>query len=1094
MHGVLHTACKPLQRLGAVALAGILSLALAPSSFSQERTSCLGGAPGAPSVFIDSTASEVSVFTTDGLRLTASRNLLLCPGDEVQTGATGRVAIRFDQKRTVIRLDGNSRTRVLSGGTGSGDVSLISGILYFVSSVRRHFQVDTPYIVAGIDGTEAIVAVRPRDALAMAVVREGLVSAYDQTVGQNGELKVAGGEAAYRSMSVPFQSAPIGALPPPFRELLIASDSAVDWAVYYPPILLVRDARSAAVRKAVTLLASGDYEKAEAALDAGGGATPAATAALRTIIAISRNHIADAERWSGIALQADPEFAPASIAASYVHQAKGDLTGALEFAQSAAKVAPNDPYALARLAEVQMIIGDRRAALATANQTLAIERLPLALFVAGLAELAASHYEKAEALFEEAIALDDEAPLPRLGLGLARIRQGHTSAGTWEIERAVILDPRRAALRTWLARGYFDEALTAKAAEELRLAKAEDPEDPTPYLFSALRLFAENRPIPALRELQQAEERGNLRRTLRATRGLGEDTATRGAAEGRIYDVLGFEQLAINAGARATDADPSNPGGHRFFADAYRQFPGYEAAQTSELLRSQLLSPPSKTPVQPELAEADLALLDTTGPSRVTFAEFSPLFDADGFRLDGFGLIGTQNTFADQVSATALYKNASVSVGQYHYATDGFRENNDLRHDIYNAIGTLAITPEFSVFGEYRLRETKGGDRPIDFDINSYDPTVRATLEREVARAGFHAQPTSKSDLVGVYTWARLNSTSRSTDPFGFDLVSEATDESDSGQVQHIQHFDRARTVIGGTYIHNDIVDVAEIFGFPSEERFERDYRSAYGYLYLDLPDFMTWTFGGAWADYKERPSDLEITEFLPKIGVTAALGKHLNVRAAYLQHLKPDLVSEQVIEPTHVAGFSQLYDGYNGSRLEQIGAGADLSFGPLVIGGEYVRRDWDIPSVGAPDADLIERVSRAYLYATLTDRLAFSAEYVLEHSDGESPFDFDHWRTATIPLKFGYFDPTGFFSSAELNFVEHEFQELSDSGTDKFQVLNATLGYRIPNNRGVFSVEVLNLLDESFHFQNRTLRPDIAVKPRYAPERTIYARGSLRF
>jgi hypothetical protein len=205
------------------AVACLVALPFSSTSDAQDRTSCLAGAPGAPSVYIDSSASEVTVVTPDGKHLSAARDLLLCPGDEVQTGATGRVAIRFDQKRTVVRLDGNSRTRVLSGGTGDADVSLLSGLLYFVSSVRRHFEVDTPYIVAGIDGTEAIVAVRPADALAMAVVREGLVSAYDHQGGQTGVLKVAGGEAAFRSASVPFQSAPIGSLPPPFRDLLIAS-------------------------------------------------------------------------------------------------------------------------------------------------------------------------------------------------------------------------------------------------------------------------------------------------------------------------------------------------------------------------------------------------------------------------------------------------------------------------------------------------------------------------------------------------------------------------------------------------------------------------------------------------------------------------------------------------------------------------------------------------------------------------------------------------------------------------------------------------------------------------------------------------------
>ena len=207
--------------------------------------------------------------------------------------------------------------------------------------------------------------------------------------------------------------------------------------------------------------------------------------------------------------------------------------------------------------------------------------------------------------------------------------------------------------------------------------------------------------------------------------GLNEDAATRGAALGRIYDTLSFDLLAIEAGTDAVETAPANPGAHRFLADAYRTRREYEIAQTSELLVSQLLSPPSKTPVQPELAETRLALLDTTGPARVTFAEFAPLFDADGLALTGSGLAGTQDTLGGEYAVTGLYRNASISVGQYHFETDGYRDNNDLEHDIFDAVSTFAVTPEFSFFGEYRYRETEGGDRQIDFNIDDFDPTVR---------------------------------------------------------------------------------------------------------------------------------------------------------------------------------------------------------------------------------------------------------------------------------------------------------------------------------------------------------------------------------
>lgn len=1085
------------SRSTGLATAGWLVLAAAVSpAQGQERSACIGGIADAPSVYIDSSAAEVTVVTTDGRRFNASRNLLLCPGDEVQTGATGRVAIRFDEKRTVIRLDGNSRTRVLSGGTGSADASLLSGILYFVSSVRRHFEVDTPYIVAGIDGTEALVAVQPANALAMAVVREGLVSAYDHAVGPGKTLVVAGGEAAFRSATVPFQSAPIGELPPPFRELLIASDSAVDWAVYFPPIMFAGSTPNPAVREAIQLLSSGDYDRAAAALAGAASADPAATASLLAIIAVARNRLDEAERWSAEALAADPQFAPAQVAASYVRQARGDLDGALEFALAAEKIAPADAYVIARVAELQMTIGDRRAALRNAERSLEIARTPLALFVAGLARLAASQYAAAEALFNEAISLDPEGPLPRLGLGLAYIRQGKTAAGTWEIERAVIHDPRRASLRTWLGRAYFDEELSAKAAEELRLSKLEDPDDPTPYLFSAIERYAANRPIIALRELQEAEKRGRARRVLRSATGLAEDTATRGAALGRVYDVLGFEQLAINEGTKAAEADPANPGAHRFLADAYRQRPLHEIAQTSELLRSQLLSPPSKTPVQPELAENDLALLDTTGPSRVTFAEFSPLFDADGLRFDASGLVGTQQTWSEQAAATALYRNASVSIGQFHYETQGYGDNNDLSHDIFNAISTLALSPEFSLFGEYRFRESDGGDRAFDFD-GDFNPTVRTKFEREVARVGFHAEPSVNSDLIGVYTFATLSTTASVIDDPPTVTVTTGDDQSHNGQLQHIYQDGSLQLVTGGSYLHNDVstfFDEGGIIQIP--DSFSVDYFNAYSYFSFDAPARVTWTFGGALAKYDEGDGRNDIFRFLPKIGVRAELTDWLTFRAAYLKNLKPNLVSEQVIEPTSVSGFNQFYDGFNGTVIEQAGGGLDLRpTAWLNVGGEAIGRWWEIPQVAVSDGSIFEQVYRAYAYLTLTDRIALAADLIDERSEADDFFpDFDHWRTTSVPVTVSYFDPTGFFGSAGIVFVDHSFTDGADGGDDQFHVVNATLGYRLPRNRGVFSLEALNILDEEFHYQNRTLRPDVTAEPRFAPEPTVFVRGSVRF
>lgn len=1032
------------------------------------------------------------MFTADGHRLAASRNLLLCPGDEVQTGATGRVAIRFDEKRTVVRLDGNSRMRVLAGGTGTADVSLVSGLLYFLSSVRRHFEVDTPYIVAGISGTEALVSVEPTNAMAIAAVREGTVRAYDHQSPERGALAVGGGEAAFRSASVPFQSAPIGSLPPAFRSLLIVSDSAVDWAIYYPPIMLASDTKNRGVRKALVLLSSGEYDRAEAALDRA-RAAPSETAALRTIVAVARNRIVEAEQWSAVALAADAEAAPANIAASYLRQAVGDLNAALAFALRAQRNAPRNPYAAARVAELEMTIGEHRAALAAANQSLAIQRIPLALFVAGLVELSRWRYGEAEALFKEGIALDPEEPLPRLGLGLAYIRQGRTAAGTWEIERAVAHDPTRASLRTWLGRAYFDEELKVKAIEELGLAKQADPQDPTPYLFSALQLYDENRPIKALGELENAEEHAGARSVVRSHEGLYEDAATRGAALGRIYDVLGFQQMALNEGARAAEQDPGSPAAHRFLADAYRTRPAEQAGQTSELLRAELLSPPSKTPVQPQIAETGLGLLDTSGTTRVTFAEFSPLFDADGVRLDATGALGTQATRAGEASLTMLYRGFSLSVGGFHYETDGYHPNNDVDHGVVDAVTTVALNDWLSLFGEYRWRNTESGDRSIVFDPASLS-NVRIGFEREVARVGFHAAPAVGQDVLGLFSHATLDTTtSEFLSPFT--TTSDTGEAIDEGQVQYIGEVGSGHLQLGGSLSHVDGHETTGLlvgnFGAFSESPVDVDQANGYGYATFSFPDQVDWTLGMS-LDHIDDEEDFTRTELNPKLGIRVRLTDGLAIRGAFIRTLKRRLVADQTLEPTTVAGFPQFLDTFNGTEGERFGLGGDVQLAPnLWAGIEATRDEWNLATDTGNDVNE-ERIA-GYLNATFGDfALSFSPSREWLRSD--ALFVLDRLDTTELPLTASYFWAGGGFGSVKGTFVHQSGEDDPVSFHDNFFVLDASVGFRFPNQRGVVSLEARNILDDHFDFAEQRLVDDLTSEPRYAPERTLIGRLTLRF
>jgi hypothetical protein len=125
---------------------------------------------------------------------------------------------------------------------------------------------------------------------------------------------------------------------------------------------------------------------------------------------------------------------------------------------------------------------------------------------------------------------------------------------------------------------------------------------------------------------------------------------------------------------------------------------------------------------------------------------------------------------------------------------------------------------------------------------------------------------------------------------------------------------------------------------------------------------------------------------------------------------------------------------------------------------------------------------------------LAFSVEILHENSTSNAPDDFEDWQTTSVPLTLSYFSDSGVFGSIGVEFVNHKFSNFGVGGHDSFAPVNAGIGYRLSSNAGVLSIEVQNLFDEHFHYQNRTLRRNLTAAPRYAPERTVFARGTVHF
>ena len=123
-------------------------------------------------------------------------------------------------------------------------------------------------------------------------------------------------------------------------------------------------------------------------------------------------------------------------------------------------------------------------------------------------------------------------------------------------------------------------------------------------------------------------------------------------------------------------------------------------------------------------------------------------------QVNAAGVAGTDSTFGDEVAVTGLLGRTSLSVGQFHYQTDGFRENNDLQNDIYTLFGQSDLTENLSLQAEYRHRDTDRGDRQLRFDPDIFDPTLRDDIEEDVFRVGGRLTPSpGQAGLISaIYT------------------------------------------------------------------------------------------------------------------------------------------------------------------------------------------------------------------------------------------------------------------------------------------------------------------------------------------------------
>lgn len=903
-------------------------------------------------------------------------------GDRLRTGQRSRASLRLSNL-SVLRV--NELTTVAiqpppEPGQEASVLDLRSGAVYFFNRERPTTRFNTPTAAGAIRGTEFHLAVA-EDGRTVLTLLEGEV----ELTNELGNLVLTGGEqGTVEPGEAPRKTAAIDAL------------NIIQWTLYYPGVLdpdelelddAAREALAESLRAyragdllgalaahpgdpapasearrvyyAAVLLAVGNVEEAERQLaNLTGEASRAAALAdaLRETIAAVKNQPRDRT--------APRKLSTEWMAGSYAAQSRGDLDEALAMARAASAQSPDFGFAAARVAELEFSFGRIRPALRALERSLALSpRNAQAVSLKGFLLAAENRHREAFDRFNEAIALDGALGNAWLGRGLIRIRRGEAEAGREDIQTAAALEPNRSALRSYLGKAFDHVSDDRRARYELDLARELDPNDPTPWLYSALLNHRDNHVNRAVRDLEQSQELNDNRQVYRSGMLLDQDRAVRSANLAAIYRDAGMTDFSAREASRAVHQDYANHSAHLFLANSYDALRDptlvnlrYETPWLSEWLIANLLAPPGAGTLSQNISQQ----------------EYSRLFEGDRFGLLSYTEYRSGGDWLQRTSQYGVLGNTSYSIDGNYRSQNGDRPNQDFENRFLSAQFKHQITPRDGIFLQAMYQEQEGGDLLQYYDPASANPTLR-TRERHEPNlfAGYHRQwhPGSHTLILGglldntfsltdsqagIFTINRDeegNVTGFPLRRFEHDFHSEFTGYSlEAQQIQ--QHNDH--TFLLGSRVQSGAVE-SESFtvrnpptAFPpiygpagtraSDQQVEADLERAtvYGYSLWQLLDPLHVTAGVSY-DRVRFPENTDLSpltgaervkeQVSPKAGIICTPLPDTVVRGAYTRSIGGLFYDTSVrLEPAQVAGFTQAYRSMIPESVGGVIAGSEFT------------------------------------------------------------------------------------------------------------------------------------------------------------------------
>lgn len=1031
-----------------------------------------------------------------------------CGDDKVRTGALSRAVLSMEKGiATFLALD---QLTLLNFVKNAGRVmlSIETGQVHIRSHTPSRFDVTTPFVNAGIEGTEFLV--KADEHSAEISVFEGKVRVFNN----QGEILITKGQTAQT----------LAGQAPTLKQIDLKPDDAVRWALYYPPIIDFTTLNSLSndpqIQLAQTRYESGDVlgaidqlsllinrqptvelmaaqaglfltlgrvDSAEYLIREAEKTQPehATLKALRAIMALTKNDKDLAKQLAQSALQSNPQSSIPYVTLSYVEQAQFNLDLALENIEKALQLAPQSGLIYCRKAELLASLGEISSAQAAAEKALALNpRLGRSNTILGFTQLMNANIDAAKNSFRTALDLDASDPLAHLGQALADIRKGHLEPGTAQLEIAASLDPNDSLIRSYLGKAYYDQNRLTISQLQFDLAKGYDPKDPTPHFYQAISKQTSNQPTQALEDMNESIRLNDNRAVYRSRLLLDQDLAARSASLARIYNDLNFEKQAYNEASKSVLLDPTNFSAHRFLADSYAGQPRHQIARVSEVLQTQLWQPANIAIIQPQLNDASFSLPQVGGNQYATFREFNPLFARDGANFQASGLVASNQTYADD--AVLNYRNGKfgVSAGQFHYQSDGYRENNDQKQDIYDVLAQYNFNADTSLQAEYRHSEGENGDIST-FTVVPF-PKLREQKGRDTWRLGARHFFSPTAGIIANFIY--MKDMGRFQD-FGFDFDSQEDVSAYFAEIQQVFAFEGFKFISGLGYYNSQqlcIDSERPLCGEPAETT----PTNSNAYIYSTIKLFSNiYTNIGSSIDHISN-LDTEKTTINPKVGLFWLPSPNTTLRLAAFKAQKRSFINDQTLEPTQVAGFNQFFDDADGTEAWRFGTGIDhVLTNTINIGYEWSKRQVELPAAAKyyTDGRFNEYSQRAYLNWVITDGIASNIDYQYNDLMIDDP---SQLITHKIPFGLSFFHPQGLSLNINPIYVNQLYKHIEyGSINSNFIVLNFSLKYRLPNRLGILSMGAVNILNKNFSYWT----PDLQDTSLF-PERVLFTNIALNF